>query len=174
MAATVGEVSEAFQLFYEGLRDPAFTKSLRLNEWTERDLLPLVRTFLLGWFGRGRIAPEVMSALPGKQTRKGRLDFVVDGVAVELAVRCKGAARSNLSASVNSDEIKKLMKYDGLAVLILLDFTDDPLSDVAIQKFRDWPSLGTGNHKKSPFNVSYHYRDPETENLVCHNLNIRV
>lgn len=172
--ASVREVSEAFHVFYEGLRDPNFTKSLRLNEWTERDLLPLVRTFLLGWFGRGRIAPEIMSTLPGKATGKGRLDFVIDDIAVELAVRCKGAARSNLSAAVNSDEIKKLMKYHGRAVLILLDFTDDPLDDKAIQKFRDWPSLGKGNHKKSPFNVSHHYRDPQTRILVHHSLNIRV
>lgn len=174
MGTTVKEVARAFHVLYEGLRDSAFTKSLRLNECTERELLPLVRTFLLGWFGQGRVAPEIMSALPGRATRFGRLDFLVDGVAVELAVRCKDGLRSNLSAAVNADEVKKLMKYDGLAVLVLLDFTDDPLGDEAIEKFRDWPSLGKGPHKKSPFNVSHHYRDPESKRLVYHGLRIRV
>ncbi|WP_084356098.1 hypothetical protein [Novosphingobium lentum] len=172
--ATVREISEAFHVFYEALRDPEFSKSLRLNEWTERELLPLVRTFLLGWFGQGQVAPEVMSALPGKITGYGRLDFVVRGVAVELAVRCRGGSRSNLSATVNADEIKKLMKFDGLAVLILLDFTNDPLDDQAIEKFREWHSLLHGRHKKSPFNVSHHYRDPDTKLLVHHTINVRV
>ena len=172
--ATIKEISAAFQVFYEGLRDKQFTKSLYLDHWSERDLLPLVRTFLLGWFGKGRVAPEVMSKLPGKLTGMGRLDFVIHDVAVELAVRRKGGQRSNLSAAVNSDEILKLMKFDGKAVLILLDFTDDPLDDAALEKFRDWKSLGQGNHKKSPFNVSYHYRDPESCLLAHSVTRIRV
>lgn len=106
--------------------------------------------------------------------RHGRLDFVVRDTAVELAVRCKGAARSNLSAAVNSDEIKKLMKYQGKSVLVLLDFTDDPLDDVAIRKFREWRSLGRGPHKKSPFSVSYHYRHLDEKTLVHSTYRIRV
>ena len=161
-------------MFHLGLRDRDFTKSLRLNSWSERKLLPLARSFLLGWFGHGRIAPEVMAALPGKRTGSGRIDFVVDGVAVELAVRSKEAPRSNLSASVNADEIKKLLKFDGPSVLILLDLTDDPLDEATIRKFRDWPSLGKGNHRKSAFSVSYHFKNTETSDLDQKTYRIRV
>ena len=167
MVTSIAEVSRAFHVFHEGLRDPAFCKSLELNSWTERDLLPLARTFLLGWFGHGRVAPEVMSSLPGKRTGRGRVDFVISNIAVELAVRSSKGPRSNLSAAVNADEIKKLMKWDGPAVLVLLDLTQDPLQDSAIHKFRDWPSLGQGNHKKSPFNVSYHFWE-ENEGRPAH------
>jgi hypothetical protein len=57
----------------------------------------------------------------------GYIDFVIDDVAVEFAVRKPGAARSALSASVNSTEVKKLMKYDGKALLVLFDFSDTPI-----------------------------------------------
>jgi hypothetical protein len=174
MKTSIAEISRAFHVFHEGLRDPAFSKSLGLSFWSERKLLPLARSFLLGWFGHGRVAPEVMSALPGKRTGMGRIDFVVGGVAVELAVRNQNGPRQNLSASVNADEIKKLMKFDGPAVLVLLDLTDEPLDDGAIRKFRDWPSLGQGNHKKSSFSVSYHYQDGESGQLVHSTYRIRV
>ena len=51
-------------------------------------------------------------------------------------------AGSNLSATVNSTEVKKLMKHNGLAVLILFDFSKTPYSEDQIESFRDWPSLG--------------------------------
>lgn len=85
---------------------------------------------------------------------------MIDDVAVEFAVRKPTAARSNVSATVNSTEVKKLMKHDGKALLVLLvlfDFSDTPYSEEQIESFRNWPSLGRGNHRKSAFNVVYFF-----------------
>lgn len=49
--SSVSQVVEAFELLYTGLRDSSFRKSLPLDKWSEKQLLPLVRTFLLGYFG---------------------------------------------------------------------------------------------------------------------------
>lgn len=156
MAVTVKSVVEAFALLFDALHDPSFRKTMRMHEWSERELLPLVRTFLLGYFGES-LVPEATSKLPGALSGYGRIDFIVDGVAVELAVRRPNKPQSALSATVNSTEIKKLMKYDGLAVLVLLDFSDSPFTEQQLESFRDWPSLGKGPHKKSPFAVAYYY-----------------
>ena len=50
MGVTVNEVVDAFDLLYQSLLSNKFSKSLRLHEWGEKDLLPLVRTYLLGYF----------------------------------------------------------------------------------------------------------------------------
>jgi hypothetical protein len=174
LAITVKEVVEAFELLFNSLHRKEFTKTLRLNEWGEQELLPLVRTYLLGYFGES-LVPEAKTTLPGALTGRGYVDFLVDNVAVEFAVRKPTAAKSNVSASVNSDEIKKLMKHDGLAVLVLFDFSKTPYTEEEIESFRGWPSLGKGNHKKSPFNVAYFYLEkhhPKTPG--CCTKNIRV
>lgn len=174
MSATVKEVVKAFDLLFSSLHRKNFTKTLRLNECCEKELLPLVRTFLLGYFGESLI-PEAKTKLPGSLSGDGYIDFIIDDVAVELAVRKPDAAKSNLSASVNSSEIKKLMKYDGKALLVLLDFSKTPYTEDQLEKFRDWPSLGKGNHKKSSFNVAYFYLSklsPKT--TECIQKNIRV
>ena len=67
------------------------------------------------------------------------------------------------------------MKHDGLSLLVLLDFSDSPASDQDIGRFRDWPSLGKGNHRKSAFNVAYFYKAPRKQfALGCITKNIRV
>lgn len=154
MAITVSEVVAAFTLFFEAVNSKKFSKTLKLHECNERELLPLVRTFLLGYFGES-LVPEAKVVLPGSLSGNGRIDFLIGNVAVELAVRSRNAAKSTVSATVNSSEVKKLMKHDGLAVLVLLDFSKTPYSEEAIEAFREWPSLGKGNHKKTPFNVAY-------------------
>ena len=174
MAVTVKEVVEAFELLFSSLHRREFTKTLPLNQWGEHELLPLVRTYLLGYFGES-LVPEAKSKLPGSLSGDGYIDFLVDNVAVEFAVRKPTAAKSNLSASVNTTEIKKLMKHDGLAVLVLFDFSKTPYTEEQIESFRDWPSLGKGNHKKSPFNVAYFCLEkhrPKTP--ACFTKNIRV
>lgn len=158
MATSVKSVVEALHHLYGALLDREFSKTLHLDDWNERELAPLVRAFLLGWFGHGYVSPEVEARLPGSLSGKGRVDFIVDGVAVELAVRCKSGHRSSLSRSVNATEIKKLMKFPGPALLALFDLSKDPLEAKAFNNFREWPSLGRGNHKKSPFQLSYHFR----------------
>lgn len=101
-----------------------------------------MRCYLLGWFA-DHLLPEVKGALPGSTSGHGYIDFVIGGVAVEFAVRKPTAARSNLSATVNSTEMK-LMKYDGKSLLVLFDFSDTPFTEEQIEYFRDWPSLGRG------------------------------
>ncbi|MEB8235148.1 hypothetical protein [Raoultella ornithinolytica] len=117
MATTITEITECFEYFFSSLYRREFVKTLRLNECSERELLPLVRCYLLGWF----------------------------------------ADNSNVSATVNSTEVKKLMKHDGKALLVLFDFSDTPYSEEQIESFRNWPSLGRGNHRKSAFNVVYFF-----------------
>lgn len=174
MTITVKEVVEAFDLLFAALHRKEFTKTLCLNEWGERELLPLVRTFLLGYFGES-LMPEAKTKLPGTLSGEGLIDFVIDNVAVEFAVRTPYASKSNVSATVNSPEIKKLIKHDGLAVLILFDFSDTPYTEEQIERFRDWPSLGKGNHKKSAFNVAYFYlkkRRPKTPGHFIKNIRV--
>ncbi len=174
MAITVKEVVEAFDLLFSALHRKEFTKTLCLNELGERELLPLVRTFLLGYFGES-LVPEAKTKLPGTLTGEGYVDFLIDNVAVEFAVRKPSASKSNVSATVNSVEIKKLMKYDGLAVLILFDFSRTPYTEEQIERFRDWPSLGKGNHKKSAFNVAYFHIEklrPKTLGLFIKNIRV--
>ncbi|RCX01307.1 hypothetical protein DFO56_10411 [Kosakonia sp. AG348] len=156
VATTITEITDCFEYFFSSLYRREFVKTLRLNECSERELLPLVRCYLLGWFA-DNVSPEVKSRLPGTVSGHGFIDFVIDDVAVEFAVRKPTAARSNVSATVNSTEVKKLMKHDGKALLVLFDFSDTPYSEEQIESFRDWPSLGRGNHRKSAFNVVYFF-----------------
>jgi len=156
MSTTITAVTECFEYFFSSLYRKEFVKTLRLNECSERELLPLVRCYLLGWF-TDHLLPEVKGSLPGTVSGYGYIDFIIDDVAVEFAVRKPTAARSNVSAIVNSTEIKKLMKYDGKSLLVLFDFSDTPLAEEQIESFRNWPSLGRGNYRKSAFNVVYFY-----------------
>lgn len=174
MAITVNEVVAAFELLFVSIHQKKFSKTLRLNEFGEQALLPLVRTFLLGYFGES-LVPEAMAKLPGSLSGNGRVDFMIDNVAVEFAVRKPTAARSNVSATVNSPEIKKLMMHDDLSVLVLFDFSENPYTEEQIESFRNWPSLGQGNHKKSAFNVVYYYvSDHRTKTCSYLKKNIRV
>lgn len=158
MSATIKETQEAFELLFASLGDKSFSKSLYLEHWGERSLLPLVRTFLLGYFGES-IVPEAEANLPGALSGKGRIDFVVDDVAVEFAVRIPKSSVNTLSKNINETEIKKLMKFEGKSMLVLFDFSKKPFTSEELEIFRDLPSLGKGNHKKSPFQLSYFYRE---------------
>nr|WP_237402054.1 hypothetical protein [Serratia plymuthica] len=174
VATTITEITDCFEYFFSSLYRREFVKTLRLNECSERELLPLVRCYLLGWFA-DNISPEVKSKLPGTVSGHGYIDFVIDDVAVEFAVRKPTAARSNVSATVNSTEVKKLMKHDGKALLVLFDFSDTPYSEEQIESFRNWPSLGRGNHRKSAFNVVYFFvgkRRPLTLGKITKNIRI--
>ena len=156
MAMAVRDIVAAFEVLYDGLFDRDFRKSYRFHEYSERELLPLVRMFLLGWFGS--VAPELQGKLAGCLTGRGRIDFVVDGIAVEFAVRRPSERKAALSEVTNSTEIRKLLQFDGRAVLILFDLSASPFDRDDLARYRDWPSLGRGNHKRSAFNVAYFYR----------------
>lgn len=152
--SSVSQVISAFELLYAGLRDPQFRKSLPLNKWPEKKLLPLVRSFLLGYFGP-RARPEFVTVLPGGLTGYGRVDFLVYGVAVELAVRPPGCPKADLLPRVNRPEVLKLMKHPDRGVLILFDFNRDGLTLADLDAYRLLPSMGRGNHAKSAFSVAY-------------------
>ena len=81
MATTITEIMECFEYFFSSLYRREFVKTLRLNECSERELLPLVRCYLLGWFA-DNVSPEVKSKLPGTVSGHGYIDFVIDDVAV--------------------------------------------------------------------------------------------
>lgn len=49
MATTIKAVVESFEYLFSSLYRQEFVKTLRLNECNERELLPLVRCYLLGW-----------------------------------------------------------------------------------------------------------------------------
>jgi hypothetical protein len=159
--SSISQVADAFHLFYESLLRREFRKSFQFDQWSERDLLPLVRSFLLGYFGP-RAEPERMAVLPTKLTGQGRFDFMVYDVAVELAVRRPWCPRGDVMPGKNADEVRKLLKYNGLGVLILLDYSATPLTRPELEGYRDLPSLGRGNHAKSGFSVVYYAigRDP--------------
>lgn len=173
MKVTIKSVIEAFDLLFTSINNRKFRKTLSINKYKEKDLLPLVRMFLLGYFGES-IVPEAKTKLPGALTGSGYLDFLIGDVAVEFACRPPHASRQNLSATVNSSEAKKLLKHDGLSVLILFDFSKDPFPEEKIESFRNWPSLGKGNHKKSPFNVAYFHFDRRNGGTKIIRKNIRV
>lgn len=153
----VKDIIAAFELLYDSLYDRDFRKSYCFHEYSERELLPLVRMFLLGWFGS--VSPELGSRLPGCLTGVGRIDFVVDGIAIEFAVRRPDERKAALSEVTNATEIKKLLKYDGRSVLILFDLSPSPFERKDLNRYRDWQSLGKGNHKRNTFNVAYFYRE---------------
>jgi len=175
MSVTVSEVRDAFHLLYRNVLDRQFRKTLDLHHWSEKEMLPLVRTFLLGWFGR--CVPEVTVRLPSAPSGYGRIDFQLGDVAVEFAVRRPLDHKGPLSSKVNTTEVIKLMMFEGRGLLVLFDFSANPFKDDDIERFREYPSLGRGNHRRSAFNVAYFYIDKSAQGddqYQCISKNIRV
>ena len=161
MAMTVSQVIDAFDLLYKSLHDKEFRKSLRMHEMSERELLPLVRTFLLGYFGESLVA-EPSAVLPGSLSGNGRIDFMIGNVAVEFALRRPEHVKRELCAGANETEVKKLLKHKGPAVMILFDMArDSHLTDEDLNGYRALPSLGRGKSHQVGFQRCV-FR-PETE-----------
>jgi hypothetical protein len=174
MSITIKQVREAFQLLYESMHNREFRKTLDLRKWSEAELLPLVRSFLLGYFGH--CYPEVSVRLNNGVSGWGRIDFQIGEVAVEFAVRRPGDRKGPLSSKVNTTEMIKLMMYQGPAVLVLFDFSKSPFEERDIESFREYPSLGRGNFHRSPFNVAYYYVESASlrdYRCVCKNIRVR-
>lgn len=152
--SSVSQVIAAFELLYAGLRNREFRKSLPLHEWSERQLLPLVRTFLLGYFGP-KARPEHSTVLPNGLSGMGRIDFLVYGVAVEFAVRRPYYPKSDLLPKKNKTEILKLMTHPGRGVLVLFDFSKDALSSDELGSYRQVWSLVQEEHPRSAFSIAY-------------------
>jgi hypothetical protein len=158
MATNITEAHTAFELLFSKLIDKSFAKTLGFEEWGEKNLLPSVRTFLLGYF-RHSVTPEVQSPLPGTVTGIGKIDFLIDDIAIEFAVRKPNDSKNKILNNVNETEVKKLLKYQGKSLLVLFDFSQDPLESSDLEAFRYLPSLGKGNHNKSPFQISYFFKN---------------
>lgn len=157
MTARIGEVFEAFEYLYAKLLDRSFAKSAGFEHYSESELLPLVRAYLLGYFED--IEPELTSSLPGCSTKYGRIDFRVGDVAVELAVRSSGVRRKRaLCADENQTEVRKLLRWPGQGLLVLYDFGSPPLSDDDLERYRTLPKLGRGQWATSSFQLAYFYR----------------
>lgn len=171
--ATQQQIIEAFYRLYQAYHNKRFTKSLKFSHKTEKEILPLVRNYLLGYFDS--LEPEAMTNITTNY--RSRFDFLIDDVvAVELAIRSANKGEYNLKAQKNENEVKKLIKHPNHSLLILFDFkgyrTDQEVKDTLIE-YRNIPSLGRGNHHRYPFTVSYFYQD-ETGELFYQTRRIRV
>ena len=155
MSVRVNEVVNSFSYLYSSLWRKEFTKTLRPGEYNERELLPLLRFYLFGWFGN-IVTPEVKCRFPGAVHDSGRLDFTIGDVAVEFAVRRRYDSPCVLYPEYQTAEVRKLLKYDGKGILILFDLSDSPLNISVIRKYHSLPAMG--NHTKTSFHVVYFYR----------------
>ncbi|MHB0721334.1 hypothetical protein ACX4M5_00300 [Roseomonas mucosa] len=156
MGVGIGNTVEGFKLFYDYLWDREFRKTIHLHKFSEREMLPLLRTFLLGYFS-WRLQAEVRSSLPGSLTKHGRIDFVIGDVAVEFAVRRSGKSADCIGPKTNQSEVRKLLKHDGHALLVLFDLSRNPVASNWLEGYRELPSLGKGPHQKSAFNIAYYH-----------------
>jgi hypothetical protein len=174
---SIKQVQDAFHLLHETVRQPEFSKSMYFKWWSEKDLLPSVRFYLLGYFGA--IDPEVKTELISNNTGEGFLDFAIENIAVEFAVRRPDDTKFKLTAYANRDERTKLIrrkKYNEhltKGVLVLFDFAKDPLSEEQLGHYREMPSLGQGNFNKDDFSILYFYIGENSE-TVCDRKNIKA
>lgn len=163
---------EAFYRLYQAYHNKRFTKTLNFTQKTEREILSLVRSYLLGYFEH--LEPEAMIQVGSNY--RGRFDFLIDNIAVEFAVRSANKGGNNLKAKNNVTEMKKLIRYPDHSLMILFDFkryrTDDEVI-ATLKEYRNIPSLGRGNHNRYPFTVAYFYQD-ESGELCYDSRRIRV
>lgn len=166
------EAIEAFYRLYQAYHNKRFTKTLNFTQKTEREILSLVRSYLLGYFEH--LEPEAMIQVGSNY--RGRFDFLIDNIAVEFAVRSANKGGNNLKAKNNVNEIKKLIRYPDHSLMILFDFkgyrTDDEVI-ATLKEYRNIPSLGRGNHNRYPFTVAYFYQN-ESGELCYDSRRIRV
>jgi len=155
MPTTIKSVIEDFGFFYSSLLNSEFTKSSHLKYWEEKDMLLLIRAYLLGCYGDS-FKSEFQTPHPGSDTGKGRFDFLIDDVAVEFAVRTPNASPSKLSARTCESEIGKLQLYEGKSVLILFDFSKYPFNSDELESYREF-ARAEGVHIKFPFKLAYFY-----------------
>jgi len=174
---SVEQVKNSFHFLHESMRQKEFSKAMYFNWWCEKDLLPSIRFYLLGYFGA--IDPEVKTELASSNSGEGYIDFAIENIAIEFAVRKPDEYKSKLTAYTNRDERKKLIRrkmyndHLNYGTLVLFDFTKDPLLDEQLEEYRDIPSLGKGNFNKDGFVLLYFYIGKNSETL-CIKKQIKV
>lgn len=158
MKVTKDDVIKCFGILFESLQNKNFAKTFDFTEWNEQELLPLVRAFLLGYFGS--VEPEVKAILPSAPTGHGRIDFIVGATAIEFAVRNASAGKAVIKDYSVRDEMQKLMKYEGLSFLVIFDFSNDHLIEEDIENMKKFAHiLLHKNHKISTFHILYFFVD---------------
>lgn len=153
--ATINEVTNAFEHLYQAMYDHKFIKKSGFRDKGEKSLLPLVRYYLLGYFGK--LEPELKIQM--EECQSGYIDFLIDKIAVEFAVKTQKQRRTNLQRNQNETEIKKLMLYEGRSILVLFDFSENVEDDVVSQLLENYRILPAIHQGKDiyPFNVVYFY-----------------
>jgi len=142
---SINDVHGVFWVFHQGVRDSLFHKGKKYHLKSERELLPNIRFLLLGRFGS--VLPEHETSLFSNYSGKGYFDFLVPGVAIEVAVRGPHEHKSKLTAYTNRDERRKLAGRDSKntlfkrGVLVLLDFSGNPLEEEQLEKYRSKENL---------------------------------
>jgi hypothetical protein len=159
--SSIKEIKEAFELLYWSMKDTTFSKTHDFSWWNEKSLLPNIRFYLLGYFGND-LEPEIKTELISAPSNEGYIDFGVNNAAIEFAVRLPNESASKLTAYSNRTEREKLVRrkvwhdWADHGVLVLFDFSDNPLTNEQLEEYREKPTLGKGSHKLDGFSVLYY------------------
>lgn len=145
MIISVRNVVERFESLFNSFYRKEFIKTHSFNTINERELLSLIKWFLLYRYDN-RVYPKFKARLQGSTIGNGYIDFVISDITAEFAVRSEISSKASISVIVQTTEMKKLMRYDGKALLALFDFSDSLYSKPEIDEFRYIPSLGKRNH----------------------------
>jgi hypothetical protein len=173
--SSISEIKEAFDLLYRSMVNNNFSKSQNFNRWNEKSLLPNIRFFLLGYFGDD-LEPEIKTELISSPSREGYIDFGVNNAAIEFAVRLPNESASKITSYSNRTEREKLIRrktwheWAEHGVLILFDFSDNPLSKEQLEEYREKPSFGKGNHKMDGFSILYYHHDDNEPSCIRKNI----
>lgn len=162
MSVTIEHIRNAFDQLYVALQRRDAGNLLGLGGYSERKLLPIARTFLLGYFGQSAL-PDPQDKVLASLLDKGELDFLIGNIAIELVVRKKGKKRIEPSriSSLSSTGVGNLLRPDGAVLLILFDFAKSPLASDDISRFSTWAVPGKAGGEIAAFNVSYYYPSAE-------------
>lgn len=143
--SSIRAIVSAFEDAFAALHERDFRKTYRFDEWSERELNPAFRMYLLGRFAKVVCEYRLPSG--------GRIDFVVGKIAVEFAVARSGYGAGSLGSGANRTELAKLAEYAGPSLLVLLDFNESACfnRDTFRSRYRErW----AGIEVKSPVNVA--------------------
>lgn len=170
---TIDSVQDAFSDFYKITQDRNFVKSKlsHVQLEGEQPLLGYLAFFLHGHFGH-RLSRESWVEHMLKPSGQGRVDFMIGATAVEVAVRTQDYNKNKL-LNDNRSEVAKLLRYDGLAVLVLLDYHNEPLDKDELSDFYRKLKPLHGNTRVSSYTILYFHKCGNDE-MDCHRLEIRT
>lgn len=151
---TVTQLRGAFELLYKSLLTHQFRHELRLSDYLEKDLRPVIRAMLLGVASQNpnmavqRRAPETLLGFR-------HIDFIIDDIAIDIAVRMPRQGDQSISRITPSGQLRKLLRYKGPSLLVIFDFCGNPYPTDTFQRYRDWDGLRNAH---GSLNVLYFFR----------------